>query len=241
MTRSMRIRTSGFLLGGLLVFFVSPCRGQEAKAGKDAKEVKHYVEPYYPIADGSKWTYQVIDHKAPKTPGAKKQLIVLVAEKGEPVAWKKKDSAETTEWVATFNLRVYDHDKAADKKSLYEQVALADDGVYRLSGAGKKIEPYLCFLKKAPSDGMSWECKSTSENAELKGGFVVSKDTIAIDAPVLKGPLPAIKVRSVGFHVGGQELHVESWYVQNVGMVRQRVKVGNHDIELILEDYQPRP
>ncbi len=207
-----------------------------AQDPKDQKTPKRYAEDLYPLQRGARWYYRVIDLKAPKTPGvaAKAQHVVITAESEQPfkIAKKPKD-----ELVIGYNLQVAGLGNAnnAPLKMLNEQVLIADDGVYRASGAGKAIEPPLRILKANARKGDTWECDSQSENAQLKGTFAADVEEVQVPA----GSFQTVVVHSRDFQVGGQKMQVDYWFAPKVGMVKQHVQVGNHDLILELEKYEP--
>jgi hypothetical protein len=193
-------------------------------------QAKRMEEPLYPIKQGHRWYYRVTDVKAAKsaeTP-AKPQQVIITAESEQTFKLKKKTDQlqDYTEEIIGYNLQVF-----GGAKILYEQVLVADDGVYRVSGAGKLIEPPLRFLKAKARKGDTWKCDSQSENAVLKGEFSADEEVVKVPAGVYK----TVVVRSRDFQVGGQKMQVEYWFSPNVGMVKQRVQVGNHHVVLELE------
>ena len=195
---------------------------------------KRFAEALYPIQRGYRWEYRVTDAKAPKVAEANKkpQQVIVVAESEQTFSLKKKNpQKEWTEEVVGFNLQV-----EGGGKILQEQVLVADDGVYRVSGAGKAINPPLRVFKKDARKGTVWECNSQSENAQLKGSFVAEEEVVTVPA----GMFATVVVRSRDFLVGAQKMQVETWYAPKVGMVKQHILVGNHDVTLELEKFEAK-
>ena len=219
-------RARGLIVGVLMLAGALPCGGQDKPKSKEQR----YQQALYPIKQGFRWTYRVTDSKASKSAefGTKAQHVVISAENEQTFAIKKRNSEgkEYTEEVIGYNLQV-----AGGGKVLHEQVLVAEDGVYRISGAGKIISPPLCFLKKDARKGETWKVDSQSENAVLKGEF--SADEEVVKVPL--GEYKTVVVRSRDFQIGAEKLQVEYWFSPNVGMVKQRVRVGNHDVTLELE------
>jgi len=231
------MRTARWLLLALFTLpFALPTAGQEKKAPQ------RVTEEYYPIRAGYKWYYRLTDLKAPKSPDAltkKPSVVVITAESEQIVTIKRKVDKimEISEDVIGFNLLVTDPEKALQDKSykgMQEQVVVAADGVYRVSGAGKQINPLLCILKKDVKAG-EWECDSQSENAQLKGKFTASIEDVQVPAGAVE---KALVIRSSGFQLSGQNMQLETWYMAKVGMVKQRVQIGNHEVILELEKYE---
>jgi hypothetical protein len=225
-----------FLLTIFALAWALPTAGQEKK-----EPPKRYSEEYFPIQVGYKWYYRLTDLKAPKSPDAatKKPSVVVIAADSEQIVTIKRKSKDMllvdSENLVGFELQVMDPEKALQDKTykgMQEQVVVASDGVYRVSGAGKQINPLLCILKKGVKAGDSWECDSQSENAQLKGKFTVSVEDVQVPAGAVKD---ALVVRSSGFQLSGQNLQLETWYMAKVGMVKQRTQIGNHEVILELE------
>lgn len=218
------------VVAGLALVAVLPSGGQEAKAPL------RFQELLYPIGPGYRWHYRVTDQKAPKSPEdpKKHQSVLVTVEREQTFKLKIKndrDGASTD--VVGFEVQVHKL-QGGDKKILQEQVLVADDGVYRVSGAGKLITPALKILKKDARKGDTWTVESQSENAEIKGAFVASEETVEVPA----GKFPTVVVRSRDFQVGAQKMQVTAWYAPDVGMVKQHVQVGNHDVILELEKFE---
>jgi hypothetical protein len=204
-------------------------------SGQEKEQTKEYTNKLYPIGAGYRWHYRVTDLKAPKSaePAAKQQVIVTAGTK-QVFTLKKKvnDEPGKNEQVYGYELEVQ-----GSGKPLLEQVLVSDDGVYRVSGAGKLISPPLCILKANAVKGMTWKCDSQSENAVIKGEFVVDQQDVELPVGTLTG---AIVVQSRDFYIGTQKMQVTTWYKENLGMVKQHVQVGNHDVILELEKFEPK-
>jgi hypothetical protein len=221
----------------LLVPAALPAAAQDPK---DSKAPKRYNEELYPLQRGARWYYRVIDLKAPKTPGIpeKADHVVITAESEQQFNIAKSvGQATKKELIVGYNLQVASVGKTANQglKMLNEQVLVADDGVYKASGAGKTIEPPLRILKANARKGDSWECDSQSENAQLKGTFVADVEEVQVPA----GQFQTLVVRGRDFQVGGQRMQVAYWFAPKVGIVKQHVQVGNHEVVLELEKYEP--
>jgi hypothetical protein len=215
---------------GFAVVALLPCAGQEGKSPL------RYKELLYPIGTGYRWHYRVLDksqEEAKKQDDTKKLPIVQVTVEREQVfnLKIKNDRDGGTTNVVGFELQVHN---SADKKTLQEQVLIAEDGVYRISGAGKVISPPLRILKKDARKGDAWTVESQSENAEIRGAFVATEETVVVPA----GKFPTVAIRTQDFKVGAQDLTVTAWYAPDVGMVKQHVKIGSHDVILELEKFE---
>jgi len=201
--------------------------------GQDKDQPKEFTNRLYPIATGFRWHYRVTDMKAPKTTETEaKQHVTVTAGAKQVFTLKKKykDGKEGDEQVYGYELQVH-----GSGKPLLEQVLVSDDGVYRISGAGKPISPPLCILKANAVKGAAWKCDSQSENATIKGEFIVDQQDVELPVGTLTA---AIVVQSRDYYIGTQKMQVTTWYKENLGMVKQHVQVGNHDVILELEKFE---
>ena len=205
--------------------------------GQDAKQpvTKQFTSDLYPIGTGLQWEYRITDLKAPKAAegAAKKPASVIVTAGAKQIfAVKRKNQQdEPTEHVVGYNLHVQ-----GGGKVLQEQVLVDSDGVYRVSGAGKTIIPPLRILKANAKKGDTWSCESQSENATMKGDFVVDEEVIQVPA----GTFKTVVVRSRDFTVGAQPISLAVWYSRDVGMVKQHIQSGNHEVVLELEKFEKK-
>jgi hypothetical protein len=215
-----------------------PALAAQETVGQDkqpSKEPKHIEYAYYPLKEGSRWVYDVRDNKT-KDARPKEQVAITVASKETfPIKVKSKDALdraldrEVKELYVGFKLKIEGGGKVLDEEAL-----VREDGVYRLSSAGKTITPPVCFLKAGLKKGETWTVDSQSENAVLKGKLEFDEEKVTVPA----GTYDAIVVRCDDFQIGGQTLQVEAWYAAKVGMVKQRVRIGQHDVTLELEKFE---
>ncbi|GEM_PF-3672542 len=212
--------------------------------GQEQDQPKEFSDLLYPIATGYKWHYRVTDLKAPKTtdPAAAKQMVIVTAGAKQAFSLRKrtKEGVDRPEQVYGYELQIQNAGKTVLEQVLapvLEQVLVSDDGVYRVSSAGKLISPPLCILKaKAAKGTPAWKCESQSENAVIKGEFTVDQQDVQLPTVLLKG---TVVVQSREFTIGTQKMQVTTWYSPGVGMVKQHVQVGKHDVILELEKFEP--
>jgi hypothetical protein len=225
--------TRGLLIGLVALVAAFPGAGQDVKPPPPPKQFNLET---YPIATGFRWVYRVTDRKAPKMPegAAKTPATVVVTAGGKQLfSVKRNKQDEPNENVVGFDLQVL-----GGGKTLQEQVLVDRDGVYRVSGAGKSIVPPLRILKANAKKGESWTCDSQSENANMKGEFVILDDAEVVQVPA--GSFKTVLVRSRDFMVGAQPLQIATWYAPNIGMVKQHIQTGNHEVVLELEKYEKK-
>ena len=94
--------------------------------------------------------------------------------------------------------------------------------------------PYKVVIKQGETVLGEWAVESQSENAVIKGRFEFSEEKVQVPA----GSFDAIVVRCHDFQIGGQTLQIDAWYASKVGMVKQRVRIGQHDVTLELEKFE---
>ncbi|MCI0376961.1 MAG: hypothetical protein L0215_05105 [Gemmataceae bacterium] len=213
----------------LLLFAVLTLAVPLVSSGQEKKEPETAIfleSNYYPLKEGAAWHYQVTQAKG------EKQKVTVQVEKREILQFKKKKEKdkEESKRVVCFMLRVTSGDK-----TLTEHVGILEDGVYRFTSAGKEITPPLRFMKLGLEKGETWECESVSESAVLKGVFSSDMETVRVPA----GQFNAMVVTAKDFQIGQQKMNLTYWFANKVGIVKQRTSVGDLDILLELEKYEP--
>jgi hypothetical protein len=205
----------------LLVVCAGPSQTQE-------KKPVVFETNWYPLKVGSQWTYKVTSGNAPDAPVQKVQVTV---DQQEVYDFKStRDKKEIIEPIVRYKLKVV----SGNKDPLYEYVAVLNDGVYRFTSAGKDIAPPLRFLKLPNTQGEKWTVNSVSENVQLVGTFVCEDDTVKVPA----GQFQTKRVSTKDFQLGTEKMSLDHWFAPNVGIVQQRVHVGNNDILLELESFK---
>lgn len=116
-----------------------------------------------------------------------------------------------------------------------EHVYITDDGVYRAAYNGEKVEPPLRYFKLPPKKGDTWnfECKVQAQT--LKGSFAVDEEEIQIGEKKYK----TFTSCATDFEAEGQKISTKYWFAENVGMVKQWVKMGDTEFTLELDKYEP--
>ena len=94
----------------------------------------------------------------------------------------------------------------------------------------------MCFLKAGLKKVEAWSVDSQSENAVLKGRLKFDEEKVQVPA----GSFDAIVVRCDDFQVAGQTLRIDAWYAVKIGMVKQRVRIGQHDVTMELEKFESK-
>lgn len=118
---------------------------------------------------------------------------------------------------------------------MFEDVAILEDGFYRFRAADKEIVPALQFFKLPLQAGEKWRVSSVSEGQKIAATFTAEDDVIEVPA----GKFKTKYIVSKDFQFE-KKMEMETWFAADVGMVKQRVKVGaNEPIVLELEKFVP--
>lgn len=181
-----------------------------------------FTSPYFPLKVGHKWHYRIGEHE-----------VTVECEQTDVYKTKKKNAKGEDEAVA---LTTYRLKSSSNKVTLLETVGVMGDGIYRFSAAGKPINPPLKLLPLPVDVNQKWEVKSVSEKADITGTFLSQAAEIKVPA----GMYLTRTASSLDFRVGPQKMEVEYWFAENVGIVRQRTKIGDgKDIVLELIKFNP--
>jgi hypothetical protein len=179
--------------------------------------------PYYPLAAGTQWTYQVGDHR----------VSVRVA-RTEVVEIKMlKPDADKKLREENVKVQAYHIESKSDDRVQSETVAVLEDGIYRLAAAGKDIVPPLCFFKLPPKPGESWQVQSMTEGMPLQGTFTTKEEEVEV--PAFKGKFKAIKAYSDDFQIGKSQMKLAYWFYPKVGLVQQHLQFGSFEVLMKLE------
>ncbi len=194
---------------------------------------------YYPLEVGTTWQYRVSDDVNKQS----KKVTVRVIKRTK-LKWQDKDEKLLTDRAAVLEMD-------DGKRTLTEEVAVFDDGLYRFSTAGRSIRPPFRFFKFSRAEQDSWTCEATAGlgNAiKLEGTLTRKEGVFPMSFPLLPmmGPSPTYPVEQNAFivscddfHVGKKRMSLRSWYVRGIGMVKQWVKIGDFERTLELERFVP--
>ncbi len=199
------------------------------------------IHPLYPLNVGDKWTYRVIDLKAPLVKADAKKTVVVEVERPEIYGRKNvdKNGKVTVEDKVGFILK-----STSGGKTTRDHVIVLEDGIYRIHAAETPMTPPLPFfkLKKKDSEGKdialqlgdTWTCNSVSGNTTIKGTFTLKSERIN----VLDKTVEAFGVSFNNGKGGKDRVEIDCWFVPNIGLVKQRVLEKEREIGLELESYQ---
>ncbi len=189
----------------------------------------------YPLKVGTRWTYRVHDKKAEPNKALPIRRVVIAVEREEVYAEKKleKDGKEKLEKYVGYILK-----STSGSKSTLDHVVVTRQGVLKVHTAGTPLTPPLLFLKFDLVKGQkSWDWHSTSGNTTLKGTFNLSVGDVKILAS--KDPVNAVLVAYRDHQPKEKQVEIDYWFAQGIGMIKQRVREQNHEIEIELEKYEP--
>ncbi len=200
-----------------------------ASASSATAQGKPYDFAYYPLKVGQRWTYLAKDVRATGSGEAPVRRVVVEVEREEPYIEKKlsKDGKEIDTKYIGFLVR-----STSGGKTTRDHVVVLADGVYRVHAAGTPITPPLPFFKS----GEKWNADSISGNTTIKGTFTAGAKRITIG----KTAYDAFHVAFRDHKTGDDRVEIDYWFVNEVGMVRQRVRARNHEIVLELENYEKK-
>jgi hypothetical protein len=200
------------------------------------------VHPLYPLNVGDKWTYRVIDLKAPLAKADPKKIVVVEVERPEIYGRKNvdKNGKVTIEDKVGFILK-----STSGGKTTRDHVIVLEDGFYRIHAAETPTNPPLPFFKVKKKDsktgddiplqlGDTWTCNSVSGNTTIKGTFTLKSERIK----ALDKMYEAYGVSFNNGKAGKDRVEIDCWYVPNIGLVKQRVLEKEREIGLELESYQ---
>jgi hypothetical protein len=188
--------------------------------------------PFYPLNVGDKWTYRVVDLKAPLVKADPKKTVVVEVERPEIYARKNvdKNGKATIDEKVGFILK-----STSGSKTTRDHVVVLEDGVYRVHAAGTPMTPPLPFFKlglKKP--GETWECNSVSGNITIKGTFTWSYERVK----VLDKGYDAFHISFTNGKGGDDRVEVDCWFAEKVGMVKQRHLEKGREIALELQSFE---
>ena len=171
---------------------------------------------YYPMRDGTTWTYKAGDSTF--TVKVTKHEVV----QGSPYNCARFETIQEGKSIAS------------------EDVFVKDGSVYRLRSDDKLIEPPVLVLKQPAKAGDVWNIDSKTEaKTSLKGTFTYGEEQITLAGD--KDPVSAVKVHCDDLEANGARYTFTTYYAKDKGMVRQMIEAGGLKINIELEKYEPAP
>jgi hypothetical protein len=197
----------------LLLFAAAPAQDKKGQL---------FQSDYLPLKVGNRWIYK-----------NGKERVTVEVERQETIKRKVKSQDDFRyEFIEAFRLKITSGDK-----TLHEHMLVAEDGIYRVSAAGKEIQPPLKLMKLPPMADESWPIDSISENITLKGRFASQGDKVTV--PAYPEGVAAVLCSCEDFQIGPQRMSARYWFVPKVGIVKQEVSAGPNNVSMELERFEP--
>jgi len=166
--------------------------------------------PYYPLKEGSEWTYKV--------QGGPIKVTVKGKEKVKDGTGYK---LETT---------------AGGKVSATETGGYTKEGVERFNVNGLNPDAPILFLPADPMAKKEWNVDTKVGGQEIKGTFKANKEKVVVPAGTYED---AIHVKGADMTIGATKTTVEYWFAKDVGIVKLKFTLGSQDATLELEGFTP--
>jgi hypothetical protein len=167
--------------------------------------------PWYPLQVGNTWTYK-------DSSGGRFTLKVTRHEKIDKV-----------------NAAHIELSGADGKALLSEDVGVADDGVYRYKIGDQKPDKPVLFFKLPPKKGETWKVDTKVMGQPLTGTFKIDEAEIKIGDKTYK----TFTSSSDDLDIAGLKWNVTFYFAENVGLVKQVLKVNGQEVSLELEKFEP--
>lgn len=205
---------------------------------------------FYPLKVGHRWTYAATDLKPGQAKADKKQRVTIevereefytvnilvqgkmVQEKHPGYLLKLTSGGKTAHDFVLFTEKGLD---IMDKEAKDKDPNARSKGLHRVQTAGTPMTPPLKILSFPHFDKDKWSANSTSGNTVMKG----TSSTNVEEVKVPLGQFPqALHVAYRDQQKGDLRIEIDYWFVQNIGMVKQRVLAKDHEILLELEKFE---
>jgi hypothetical protein len=167
---------------------------------------------YYPLKVGNTWTYTLS--------GTKFAIKVV---KYEQVAGMNCARVEMTQI-------------GGGRVLSYEHIAVMKDGIYRVSFEGNQATPPVLILKRSPQVGQQWKINSAIGKEKITGTFKCGREA---RLKVGDKEHDAFYIESTDLDANGMKVKFKTYYAKNVGMVKQIITIGQQEIVLELEKFEP--
>ncbi len=116
-----------------------------------------------------------------------------------------------------------------------ERVSVRPDGVYRHTAEGKTISPPLCFLRLPAKAGESWTVSGVADGLAVRGTFALGEAQVTVPA----GKFQTVTSTCPDFRIDRVRMELTYWLAPEVGMVKQRLLVGDREVLVELEKFTP--
>lgn len=167
---------------------------------------------YYPLKVGTKWTYRV------QAGGQQGQVTTHIA-KIEKIDDQALARHET---------------QAQGNLSATEHLSSTAKGIYRHRLNGVEVVPPVCVLRYPVKPGDTWTSEAKIGELPIKMSSRVGEEEVTVPL----GKYKAVTLQVEG-DFGGTKIHTTYWFVANIGFVKQTADIGNMQITLELEKFEP--
>jgi hypothetical protein len=197
-------------LSPLLWLAAQPCFSADDKVG---------TSTYFPLEVGTTWTYRVGE--------ARFKVKVTKHEKiGDVMAAKLETYGDKDKLISNEHVAVVE-----DKKS-----SVAPYQVVRVATNGERLTPPVPFLRLPPKKDAPWTFASKVGGKDVKGTFEVTATDQTVQVPA--GSYRTVVVQGKNLEVVGNKLDLTYQFAENVGLVKQEMKLAGQTIVVELEKYE---
>lgn len=119
----------------------------------------------------------------------------------------------------------------------YEHLATRPDGLYRVSIAGRPVNPPLKFLKFPAQPGDTWTVNSETAGQKIAGKLETGRQQVETPA----GKFDAITSVGTDFGLSDSKMTFTYFFAPGVGKVKQVVSAGGREAVLELKSFKPGP
>jgi len=197
-------------LSPLLYLAVPPAVSAEDKAGTSA---------YYPLEVGTTWHYRVGE-------GRYKVKVTKHEKIGDVMAAKLETYGDKDKLISSEHVAVVE-----DKKS-----TVAPYQVVRVATNGERLTPPIPFLRLPPKKDAPWTFASKVGGKDVKGAFEVRSTDQDVKVPA--GSYRTVVVEGKNLEVVGNKLDLTYQFAENVGLVKQTMKLAGQTIVVELEKFE---
>jgi hypothetical protein len=200
----------------VVVMAALPAVAQSTKA-----KAKAGTGDFYPLKVGTKWNYE-LDAGQPQ----KGMITSVIA------------AEETADGKPIARLEVYIN---GQKAPTTEHLMSNKDGVFRVKINNQQLDPPLCILKYPLKAGQKWDTKTTAIGQQLDVSCRQgAEEEVQVPAGKYKA-VPCVIETSTQTQQGAMKIVNTYWFVDDVGVVKQKMNFGDKVILMELTKYEPAP
>src|SRR5262245_43779453 len=124
----------------------------------------------------------------------------------------------------------------AGEKKLSERLSARPDGIYRHTAEDMTINPPLCILQLPAKAGTSWTASGVAGGLAVGGTFTSGEEAVAVPA----GKFQTVTSTCPKFRIDRVRMELTYWFAPGVGMVKQRLRIGDREVLVELEKFTRR-